>query len=95
MTEQILSRWLSPQSRHYLLRLTAREPDNPDQRIAEDVRLLVESTLSLLITFLHSLLTRFPLPPSSGSFPAVFCSLSPVLTGASTAICSGPVSPTP
>lgn len=69
MTEQILSRWLSPQSRHYLLRLTAREPDNPDQRIAEDVRLLVESTLSLLITFLHSLLTLI-------SFAAILWQLS-------------------
>lgn len=69
MTEQILSRWLSPQSRHYLLRLTAQEPDNPDQRIAEDVRLLVESTLSLLITFLHSLLTLV-------SFAAILWQLS-------------------
>lgn len=57
MTEQIVQRWLSPNAKHYLLRLTAQEPDNPDQRIADDVRLLIESTLNLLISFLHSLLT--------------------------------------
>ncbi|HEF8772886.1 ABC transporter ATP-binding protein/permease [Providencia manganoxydans] len=57
MTEQVLSRWLSPNSKHYMLRLTSQEPDNPDQRIAEDIRLLIESTLNLLVTFLHSMLT--------------------------------------
>lgn len=57
MTEHVLKRWLSNNSRHYKLRLLAQEPDNPDQRIAEDIRLLIESTLRLTVTFLHSLLT--------------------------------------
>ncbi|MBS7783783.1 ABC transporter ATP-binding protein/permease [Providencia stuartii] len=57
MTELVLNRWLSPNSKHYMLRLTSQEPDNPDQRIAEDIRLLIESTLNLLVTFLHSMLT--------------------------------------
>ncbi|EML1936906.1 MULTISPECIES: ABC transporter ATP-binding protein/permease [Providencia] len=57
MTEVVLNRWLSPNSKHYMLRLTSQEPDNPDQRIAEDIRLLIESTLNLLVTFLHSMLT--------------------------------------
>lgn len=38
MTEQVLERWLSKNSKHYMLRLTSQEPDNPDQRIAEDIR---------------------------------------------------------
>lgn len=57
MTADLLSRWLSKDSRHYRLRLAGLEPDNPDQRIQEDVRLLVESSLSLLISFARSLLT--------------------------------------
>ncbi|MBS0849416.1 ABC transporter ATP-binding protein/permease [Citrobacter sp. JGM124] len=69
MTAQILSYWLSPHSKHYMLRLTAQEPDNPDQRIAEDIRLLIESTLNLLVTFLHSALTLV-------SFAAILWTLS-------------------
>ncbi|MBI6191367.1 ABC transporter ATP-binding protein/permease [Providencia rettgeri] len=69
MTEQVLSRWLSPNSKHYLLRLTSQEPDNPDQRIAEDIRLLIESTLNLVVTFLHSMLTLI-------SFAAILWTLS-------------------
>ncbi|MFV8766409.1 ABC transporter ATP-binding protein/permease, partial [Yersinia enterocolitica] len=57
MTEHILARWLSHKGQHYALKINAMVPDNPDQRIAEDVRLLIESSLRLLITFLHSLLT--------------------------------------
>ncbi len=57
MTADLLSRWLSKDSRHYRLKLAGLEPDNPDQRIQEDVRLLVESSLSLLISFARSLLT--------------------------------------
>ena len=69
MTKVILARWLSTNSKHYILKLTSQEPDNPDQRIAEDVRLLVESTLHLLVTFLHSMLTLF-------SFAAILWTLS-------------------
>lgn len=69
MTSQVLDKWLSQQSRHYMLKLTSQEPDNPDQRIAEDIRLLVESTLNLLVTFLHSMLTLV-------SFAAILWQLS-------------------
>ncbi|EFB71006.1 ABC transporter ATP-binding protein/permease [Providencia rustigianii] len=69
MTEQVLSRWLSSNSKHYMLRLASQEPDNPDQRIAEDIRLLIESTLNLLVTFLHSMLTLI-------SFAAILWTLS-------------------
>lgn len=57
MTEHILARWLSQKGQHYALKINSLVPDNLDQRIAEDVRLLIESSLRLLITFLHSLLT--------------------------------------
>ena len=57
MTEDLLGRWLSADGRHYRLQLAGLEPDNPDQRIAEDVRLLIESSLTLVISFLRSLLT--------------------------------------
>ena len=73
MTMLILGDWLSPHSKHYMLRLTSQEPDNPDQRIAEDIRLLVESTLNLLVTFLHSVLTLI-------SFAAILWTLSGSLT---------------
>ncbi|HHR6130689.1 TPA: ABC transporter ATP-binding protein/permease [Providencia alcalifaciens] len=69
MTEQVLGRWLSSKSKHYMLRLASQEPDNPDQRIAEDIRLLIESTLNLLVTFLHSMLTLI-------SFAAILWTLS-------------------
>ncbi|VTP82345.1 ABC transporter ATP-binding protein [Proteus vulgaris] len=69
MTEQVLGRWLSKNSKHYMLRLTSQEPDNPDQRIAEDIRLLIESTMRLTVTFLHSLLTLI-------SFATILWSLS-------------------
>lgn len=48
LTEVFFKRWLSPQSAHYLLRESGEEPDNPDQRIAEDVRLVVSLYDSLL-----------------------------------------------
>ncbi|MBG6032655.1 ABC transporter ATP-binding protein/permease [Proteus hauseri] len=73
MTEQVLDRWLSKNSKHYMLRLTSQEPDNPDQRIAEDIRLLIESTMRLTVTFLHSLLTLI-------SFATILWSLSGALS---------------
>lgn len=57
MTEDLLGRWLSVDGRHYRLQLAGLEPDNPDQRIAEDVRLLIESSLTLVISFRARLLT--------------------------------------
>lgn len=47
LTEVFFKRWLSPQSAHYLLRESGEEPDNPDQRIAEDVRLVVSLSVIL------------------------------------------------
>lgn len=50
MTEDFQRRWLA-QNRHYRLQ-QAGEPDNPDQRIAEDIRLLTEISVNLLKYFL-------------------------------------------
>lgn len=69
MTRDLCSRWLSPDSRHYRIQLGQQEPDNPDQRIAEDVFLLVDTSLDLLLSFLRSVLTI-------GSFVVILWTLS-------------------
>lgn len=53
MSQDFQRRWLDGH-RHQLLRLTG-EPDNPDQRIAEDIRLLTEASVDLLKYFLMNL----------------------------------------
>ena len=46
LTERYLRAWLSDGA-YYRMQLMARETDNPDQRIAEDVHLLISHTLTL------------------------------------------------
>ncbi len=46
MTRRLTHQWLSRHT-HYHLRMLGERADNPDQRIAEDVRLFVESTLGI------------------------------------------------
>ena len=69
LTEVFFKRWLSPQSAHFLLRESGEEPDNPDQRIAEDVRLVVSLSVSLAVSLYDSLLTV-------GSFSVILWQLS-------------------
>ncbi len=69
MTDQICQKWLSQQSSHYHLQLRQTEPDNPDQRIAEDIDLFIQSSLDLLLSFLRSVVTL-------GSFLAILWQLS-------------------
>lgn len=57
MTEHVTQKWLAQNGQHYHLQIRKLEPDNPDQRIAEDIQLLISQSLSLLISFLTSLLT--------------------------------------
>ncbi|MGY0217021.1 ABC transporter ATP-binding protein/permease [Endozoicomonadaceae bacterium StTr2] len=57
MTRQLCERWLSGNQCHYRMQLAQQQPDNPDQRIAEDVRLLIDDSLDLLLSFLRSVLT--------------------------------------
>ncbi|OBT17029.1 hypothetical protein A9264_09890 [Vibrio sp. UCD-FRSSP16_10] len=54
-TERLVSRWLSNQN-FYRLTLT-EEPDNPDQRIAEDIQLLTTDTLDLILGLIKSVAT--------------------------------------
>ena len=46
LTERYLGRWLHG-ANHYLMQLQGDAADNPDQRIAEDVRMFVDQTLNI------------------------------------------------
>ena len=56
LTERYLRAWLTDGS-YYRMQLVANETDNPDQRIAEDVHLLISHTLTLVIGGLRALVT--------------------------------------
>ncbi len=68
LTSVYLRDWLD-QRAYYRLQLAGDPADNPDQRIAEDLRLLVEETLSLGLGLLKSLVTL-------GSFITILWGLS-------------------
>ena len=53
LTEQFQKDWLEGH-KHYRLRLTG-EPDNPDQRIAEDIYLLTDKSISLFRSFINNI----------------------------------------
>ncbi|MFM1990884.1 MAG: hypothetical protein RJA99_3841 [Pseudomonadota bacterium] len=56
LTERYVDGWLS-QRAYYRIELGGARTDNPDQRIAEDVRLFTESTVSLTMGLLNSVVT--------------------------------------
>src|SRR5262249_57080174 len=56
LTDRYLDAWLSDRT-YYRMQLMAGDADNPDQRIAEDVRLFVSRTLSLSLPFLSAAVT--------------------------------------
>jgi len=56
MTEHLLSRWLARRA-YYRIQLVDRQTDNPDQRIAEDVKLFVDVTLRLTLDLLQQVVT--------------------------------------
>src|SRR5918996_150187 len=56
LTEKYLRAWLTDGA-YYQMQLEKRETDNPDQRIAEDVHLLISHTLTLLMGSLRALVT--------------------------------------
>ena len=68
MTDRLLGSWLQ-NSTPYRMQLSADRVDNPDQRIAEDIKLFVSSTLSLGTGLLGSVLTL-------GSFVVILWGLS-------------------
>jgi vitamin B12/bleomycin/antimicrobial peptide transport system ATP-binding/permease protein len=72
LSDYYLGAWLVDGT-HYRMRLMASETDNPDQRIAEDVRLFISGALTLGVGGLRALVTL-------GSFVAILARLSGALT---------------
>ena len=72
LTERYLRAWLADGA-YYRMQLVARETDNPDQRIAEDVQLLISHTLALFIGGLRAVVTL-------ATFVAILWGLSGNLT---------------
>src|SRR5881296_1627728 len=56
LTDRYLRAWLTD-SAYYRMQLGAGETDNPDQRIAEDVRLFITGTLALAIGGMRAVVT--------------------------------------
>jgi len=57
LTAHYVDRWLSHRA-YYRLQLSG-ETDNPDQRIAEDIRLFIESTFGLALLLVRKVVTLF------------------------------------
>ena len=72
LTERYLHAWLSDGA-YYRMQLAGGEADNPDQRIAEDIRLFISSTLLLAIGGMRAAVTLV-------SFVAILWGLSGPLT---------------
>jgi len=70
LTQHYLGEWLHG-ANHYRMQLQGDAADNPDQRIAEDVKLFVERTLDIGLSLLSSVVT--------------FCSFVVILWGLSAA----------
>jgi len=68
LTERFLADWMKDQA-HYRLSLVDRGTDNPDQRIAEDLRMFVDYTLTLALGLLSAVVTLV-------SFVAILWTLS-------------------
>jgi vitamin B12/bleomycin/antimicrobial peptide transport system ATP-binding/permease protein len=58
MTRQYLDHWLKG-ANHYRMQLLGDAADNPDQRIAEDIKLFVDNALSISIGLLSAIVTLF------------------------------------
>ena len=56
LTQELIGRWME-NGRHYRLLFRAGEHDNPDGRIAEDIRIATETAVALAHTLVHSLLS--------------------------------------
>ncbi|MCC7547223.1 MAG: ABC transporter ATP-binding protein/permease [Burkholderiales bacterium] len=58
LTDRYMREWLHERT-YYRMQLTGNGTDNPDQRIAEDLKLFVESTLDLVLGGLNAVVTLF------------------------------------
>jgi putative ATP-binding cassette transporter len=56
MTQFYVDHWLSS-AKHYRMQLMGDPADNPDQRIAEDIKLFIERTLTICVGFVGALAT--------------------------------------
>ena len=56
MTRQYLAHWLE-RATHYRMQLQGEVADNPDQRIADDIRLFIERTLTIGVGMLGAVVT--------------------------------------
>jgi putative ATP-binding cassette transporter len=72
LTERYLRTWLGEQ-RFYRIQIGAERPDNPDQRIADDIQMFVDKTLSISLGLMNSIVTLV-------SFSAILWGLSGMLT---------------
>ena len=72
LTDRYLTVWLADGA-YYRLQLISRETDNPDQRIAEDVQMLVAHTIALFVGGLRAVVTL-------GTFVAILWTLSGTMT---------------
>ena len=72
LTGKYLDEWLAGRA-YYRMQLTDAKTDNPDQRIAEDLRLFVEQTVSLFLGLLNASVTLI-------SFVGILWELSGTLT---------------
>ncbi len=58
LTRHYLGEWLHG-ANHYRMQLQGDAADNPDQRVADDVRLFIERTLDIGLNLLNSVVTLF------------------------------------
>jgi putative ATP-binding cassette transporter len=58
MTREYLDHWLAG-ANHYRMQLLGDAADNPDQRIAEDINMFIERTLSLTVGLLSAIVSLF------------------------------------
>jgi putative ATP-binding cassette transporter len=72
LTDRYLRTWLTGGA-YYRMQFVAGEADNPDQRVAEDLRIFISSTLNLSIGGLRAVVTLI-------SFVAILWGLSGMLT---------------
>ncbi len=68
LTDNYLDQWLSDRA-YYRLQLSGNATDNPDQRIAEDMKFFVDQSLDLALGFLNAVVTL-------GSFVGILWGLS-------------------
>jgi vitamin B12/bleomycin/antimicrobial peptide transport system ATP-binding/permease protein len=68
MTQHYLDRWLAG-ANHYRMQLLGDAADNPDQRIAEDINMFIDRTLTISVGLLSAVVTL-------GSFVVILWTLS-------------------